>query len=104
MNEDDLRNEVAAVHPGARQRLPMDRYREFRQVFLATDAGRRVLYDIFAAGHMYRSSYQRGDPHHTTFQEGERNLALYIQQTLINEPAMEQPTTQVTRRTGTPNA
>lgn len=74
-------------------RTDMDRYREFRLVFLSTEAGKRVLHDILAWGHIYRSS-KRPDPHDTSFREGERNLALKIMTAIHVEPQTERPQRQ----------
>ena len=54
-----------------------DRYREFRQVFLGTPQGKRVLHQILSWGHMYVTEF---DPQPTVhaFGSGERNLALRI--------------------------
>jgi hypothetical protein len=79
-------------------RKPMDRYREFRAVFLATDQGKRVLLDILTMCHFRRSSVVKGDPHHTYFKEGERNAALMILDLISVEPktppAMQSKTTE----------
>ena len=76
-------------------RTKLDKYRDFRTVFLGSDEGRRVLYDILTFGHIYRSSAVRGDPHETYRREGERNIALKVLTTIHEEPK-EQPTRQVT--------
>lgn len=73
----------------------MDRYRDFRAVFLSDERGRRVLHEILGWGHVFRSSVQGRpvDPHQVTFREGERNLALRILAALNAEP-VDRPTTQ----------
>ncbi len=77
-------------------RTKLDKYRDFRKVFLGSDEGRRVLHDILTFGHIYRSSAVRGDPYETSRREGERNIALKILETIHKEPK-EQPTKQVTK-------
>ena len=74
-----------------------DRYREFRRVFLGSDEGRRVLYEILSWGHMFQSSVSRTDidPNRVMFLEGERNLALKLLATLNAEPTARPD--QVTR-------
>lgn len=73
------------------QRNPLDRYREFRQVFLGSEAGKRVLYDILAAGRIYRPTTVRGDPYATHTNEGRRELALDILTIIHREPRAERP-------------
>jgi hypothetical protein len=65
-----------------------DRYREFRQVFLDTEQGRRVLYQILRWGHKFASSAKLAgfDPYKTMFHEGERNMALHIFATIHQQP------------------
>ncbi len=63
-----------------------DRYRDFSTVFLDSDAGKRVLYQIFEWTHLYRSSYVPGDADATHVREGERAAGLKIFATLNGEP------------------
>lgn len=65
----------------------MDRYRDFRAVFMATPQGRRVLWQILAWGRMYAPVAKTGDPHMTYFRDGERNIGLRIMQAMNAEPA-----------------
>lgn len=67
---------------------PQDRYRDFRQVFLGSDQGMRVLYEIIGWGNQFQSSAEKGshDPYKTAFHEGQRSLAIKIIFTLGNEP------------------
>lgn len=66
----------------------MDRYRDFRALFLGTDQGRRVLYEILGWGHMFRPSFQGApiDPNRVMIHEGERNMALKVLSTINKEP------------------
>ncbi len=77
--------ELAAAHPGKSYDKSVDRYREFRRVFLETDQGRRVLYELLAWGGMFRPR-RSFDTNETFFHEGERNIALKIMTTMNAEP------------------
>ena len=80
-------SQLAETHPG-KNYSKMDRYRDFRRLFLDTDMGRRVLYEILAWGNMFRPSAPRAnfDPYQTMFHDGERNIALQIMTTMNAEP------------------
>lgn len=67
----------------------MDRYREFRAVFLSDERGRRVLQELLTWGHVFRSSAvgRPIDPHQVMLREGERSLALRILSTINAEPS-----------------
>ncbi len=80
---EDLMTELGAVDP---TRSPMDRYRDFRQLFLGTDQGKRVLADVLEWGHNWKSTAVRGDSHETYRREGERNLMLKILTAIHMEP------------------
>jgi hypothetical protein len=66
---------------------PIQRRRDFQEVFLGGAAGKRVLHTLLAWTHLYRSSVVAGDPHATHVLEGERNIGLRILGMLILEPA-----------------
>lgn len=70
----------------------IDRYREFRQVLLGNEAGKRVLRQILSWGHMWQTSFD-ANPQVAAFCEGERGLALKIMAHLHIEPK-EKPTRQ----------
>ena len=80
--------ELARAHPGKAGYADLDRYRDFRQLFLETDRGRRVLYELLSWGHVFRASAPMAqfDPHKTLFHDGERSIALKIMATLTAEP------------------
>ena len=67
----------------------MQRYREFREVFMSDERGRRVLNEILTFGHVFRISAigQPIDPYQMALREGERSLALRILAVLNSEPA-----------------
>jgi hypothetical protein len=87
--------ELARTHPGRHGYAAMDRYRDFKAVFLGSDQGKRVLYEILGWGRMFQSSPLIGkfDTNHTFFHEGERNLALRIFHVARVEPT-ERPAMQ----------
>lgn len=89
--EEDVNSVIDALGAFlARDRLPMDRYRDFRAVF-GTDAGQRVLQDIMGFGNMFRGSVM-GEQSHVTYKyEGRRELALMILTTYTREPGAERP-------------
>ena len=75
---------------------PMERYGEFRRLFLDTDEGRRVLREILVMGGVNRVAAVRGDPYETYLRQGETNLAFKIFNAALVEPGVR-PTTQRTR-------
>jgi len=72
----------------------MHRYSEFREVFLGTDAGKRVLKEIMIMGRMTRSTGSR-DPYETARRGGERDHSLGIAKIIFVEPH-ESPEKQIT--------
>ena len=70
-------------------RLAIDRYRDFRKVFLTTDEGRRVLDDILWLGQVSRPLDGRGDPYVLHASEGRRRMALTIAAITHVEPPSE---------------
>ena len=81
--------ELSRAHPGKQSYSSMDRYRDFRALFLGTEQGKRVLYELLGWGGVFRSSAPRAkfDPHQTMFHDGQRDLALRIMATMNAEPA-----------------
>ena len=55
-----------------------DRKRDFRRLFLDTEAGKRVLYELFAWSHMFASTFVPGDAYATHWREGGRDIGLRI--------------------------
>ncbi len=86
-------SELARSHPGKVRYTDLDRYRDFRTLFLETDRGRRVLYELLSWGHVFRASAPMAnfDPHNTLFHDGERSIALKVMATMNAEP-LERPT------------
>ncbi len=69
-------------------RTDVDRYREFREVFLGTEQGKRVLHDIMEWCHMGHSSIPPGqfDTNQVLVNEGERRIGLKLLTALNVEP------------------
>ena len=77
---------------------PLDRYNDFRKVFLETEQGRRVLRQVLGWGHLLKSHLimpRPIDPYAILAAEGERNLALRIFSVMLVEPS-ERPDKQTT--------
>lgn len=80
---------ISSAHPGLGQYSPADCYRDFRQLFLSTDQGRRVLHEILSWGHMFRASVPAMgdiDPYRVILHEGERRIILKLFSTIHVEP------------------
>ena len=75
----------------------IDRYNDFRKVFLETEPGRRVLKQILGWGSLLKVHPMRQpiDPYLTERLEGQRNLALKIFAIMLIEPP-ERPDKQTT--------
>lgn len=77
--------ELRAVYPG-RGYTNLDRYRDFRAVFLGSDAGKRVLYEILSWCRLFRAA-ATFDSNKAFFREGERNIGLRIMASMNAEPS-----------------
>lgn len=88
--------DLGKTHPGKGRYAPMDRYRDFRQVFLATEQGRRVLWEILDMGHMTAVPCVLAgfDTNRTNFFGGRQALAIDIFKAVHIEPT-EPPKRQV---------
>lgn len=83
-------------------RTKLDRYREFRLVFLGSDEGKRVLYEILG---MAKLQARLVEPHpapvdekRLLLREGARQLAADIIDVIHKEPNTEKPPIQNRRR------
>lgn len=47
--------------------------------------GRRIVHRLIAQAGCFRVSYTEGDPHHTSFREGERNIGNWLMSQVIAE-------------------
>ena len=68
----------------ARTRAALFRKNDYRMVFQGSDAGKRVLADIYRFAGLDRQMHVPGDPFGTTFNDGMRRVALRIAK-LLNE-------------------
>jgi hypothetical protein len=84
---DDPHDTLASL-PALENYSKKDQYHDFRQLFMGTDQGKRVLRQILEWGHLLRPSVARVpiDPYLTHMHEGERNIALKLLSTVHNEP------------------
>ncbi len=83
---EEMVKELGAAHPGRGRYDRIDRYRDFREVFLGSDAGKRVLYEILSWSRMFRPVAVKGDPYETYRRDGERNIGLTILSVTNIEP------------------
>ena len=76
----------------------VDRYNDFRKVFLETEPGRRVLKQILGWGSLLKVHPMRSpiDPYMTERLEGQRNLALKVFAIMLIEPK-KRPDKQTTK-------
>ena len=77
---------------------PIDRYNDFRKVFLETEQGRRVFKQILGWGSLLRVHPMKSpiDPYMTERLEGQRNLVLRIFAIMLVEPS-KRPDKQTTK-------
>lgn len=65
----------------------VDRYRDFRRVFLERPEGCRVLWQLFEMAHLFAPvAVLPGDPYEAYHRDGARNLALAIFAILNADP------------------
>jgi hypothetical protein len=72
----------------------LDRYRDFRALFLSTEQGRRVLAEILKIGFVAKSTTPPGgaiDPYRALLHEGRRTLAMDVFYHATVEPAASRP-------------
>lgn len=77
--------DLAHVH-GSQDYADIDRYRDFREVFLNTARGQRVLHEILSWACMFRPVFVPGDAYATHYRDGERGIALQIMAVLNAAP------------------
>lgn len=75
---------MATSIPAPGQYTDMDRFRDFKKVFM-TDDGQRVLRELLAWGHLFKPSFDK-DPYVMAFREGERNMSLKLLIAITKEP------------------
>ena len=80
----------------------VERYQDFRELFLGSEIGRRVFNEILGMGYMANDTTKFNtngvDPNATLISTGERKLALSIHKLVMVEPPAPPPPTQKTRR------
>ena len=80
----------------------LERYQDFRELFLGSEIGRRVFNEILGMGYMANDTTKFNthgvDPNATLISTGERKLALMIHKLVTVEPPAPPPPTQKTRR------
>ena len=78
----------------------LDQYRDFKEVFLGDERGRRVLKQILTWSNIAKAHPTGSpiDPSKVMISEGQRNLALRILVTMLEEPK-ERPDKQNVRST-----
>lgn len=71
----------------------MDRYRDFRRVFMSSPEGQRVLWQILSWAHLLKPPVMGRpiDPYLTHVMAGESNLGLRLLKTINEEPPVERP-------------
>jgi len=82
-------------------RTKLDRYRDFRKVFLGSDEGKRVLHDILGLAKLSAPIAppfpEKIDTNRMMVLEGGRELAVKIIEVVLKEPNMEKPVIQKRR-------
>ena len=80
----------------------VERYQDFRELFLGSEIGRRVFNEILGMGYMANDTTKFNtngvDPNATLISTGERKLALSIHKLVMVAPSAPPPPTQKTRR------
>tara|TARA_R110002096_G_scaffold26787_1_gene82505 strand:- start:127 stop:453 length:327 start_codon:yes stop_codon:yes gene_type:complete len=80
----------------------LERYQDFRELFLGSEIGKRVFNEILGMGYMANDTTKFNthgvDPNATLISTGERKLALSIHKLVMVAPSAPPPPTQKTRR------
>ena len=87
---------LAALPSPPESYTALDRYRDFRVVFMQTDEGGRVWRRIMEMGCVFEEPRLTSpvDPYMLVAYRGKRQLALEIFKTTTDEPRTEKPATQ----------
>ena len=88
-----LFNELGASY-SKKNYSKMDRYKDYRGLFLGSELGKRVLADILDRGGMFRPPVANSgqiDPLRAMVRVGEQNLARWIVNSMNAEPGEERP-------------
>lgn len=93
--EQDLNGVLNSSFKNSENRTKLDRYRDFRTTFLASEEGKRVLHDILGFAKLSAPIAppfpEPVDCNRMLILEGGRELAIKIVSVLTSEPNMEQP-------------
>lgn len=83
--------DVLAMDPGAYGKDRMQRYREFRRLFLESEEGLRVLHEILRQCGVNKVATAPGpvDSHRVCFNDGMRNVGLWLIGTIMQEPVAQ---------------
>lgn len=97
-DELDTFEEIARGGQPQGQYEPVQRYQDFRAVFMRTEQGRRVLYEIMRWCHMFNSPVgaERVDMGRLAVHAGMHNIGIRLLKTVHEEPG---PLPQVQTRT-----
>lgn len=84
--------DMLASLPSQEGYMEMDRYRDFRKVFLGSDEGKRVMREILAWGRLFRAPVlgRPIDPYAMAIAHGESNIAKKLL-TIIHDEPKEKP-------------
>ena len=80
--------DLSPNHPGAAYD-PREKFRDYRNLFLSTPLGKKVLWDILILCRLYKSS-MHADSHVTAFNEGKREIGLRVLGIMNTEPSEQQ--------------
>ena len=91
-------SELARSHPG-RNYNPMDRYSDFRRLFLETEQGRRVLHEILTSPSfcgMYKTPAVKAnfDPYQMMFFNGQQDIGNRLLAAINVEPKHQPKSTK----------
>ena len=80
----------------------LERYQDFRELFLGSEIGKRVFNEILGMGYMANDTTKFNkygvDQSATLIATGERKLALMVHKMTMVEPSVAPPPTQKSRR------
>jgi hypothetical protein len=100
---DDIQEFIGSLAEGFYGRgeyTKMDRYRDFRRLFLGTEEGKRVLYELMGWGKLYGAipANREQQDRDIFVMLGERNLVLQLLRTINLEPKMNPPKKAVSKK------
>jgi len=100
--EQDFLTILKSSYYSVGDRTKLDRYREFRNIFLGSDEGKRVLYEILGMAKLQARLVEPYpapvDEKRLLLREGARQLAADIIDVIHKEPSTDKPVVQNRRR------